>query len=162
MTRRAERVSGRRTVLLSLLGALFAWPTSATRVNAGSHAPRADLCYADLLPTLRLFIESYAMRRINHVYIARVRSDIGQVARYAHWVEGNSILLIEHFAGDPPFADQNQLDWLNRKARIYLKTDVVASKEEVGSSAYLVDRAWANRIRRACIETGHRVTVGKP
>jgi len=114
--------------------------------------------YAGQLATLREYVARYGKQSANTFYIAKARDDDGKKCLYAYWKEDNSILILEHFT---PSGEDAYYDWLHRKARVDLATDVVPTKADVGWSSFLTDRAWVNRIMRACMNTGERLVIHK-
>lgn len=53
------------------------------------------------------------------------------------------------------FAGENNLDLSSRN--LSLTEDVVPADSDVGSSTYLVSRAWVDELERLCEDHGHRV-----
>lgn len=123
-----------------------------------SHKPSID---KDMRQALQLFVTRYASHSKNaaqHIYIANVKIDSGETALYAYWKEDQSILIMHFFAQT---SEEQDLLWLHHKARIDLKTGVVATEEEMSGSNYLVTKAWAEHIVNTCLEHG-QLLVLKP
>ena len=156
----------RRAMLLRLAMAWLAITVSTVLAPLPCHAqeqPRS----APMVPTnpqafalLRLFVRHFGKAPLNHIYVAPVLNDDGDEYLYAYWKEGDSILLFEHFLRPVPDDPKSELFWLERKARIDLKTEVVETQDEIPlGSTYLVDRPWADRIIDACRTRGTEVVI---
>jgi hypothetical protein len=63
------------------------------------------------------------------------------------WAQGDRIL---DWGGEPKMVAPRETN---------LKTDVVASKEQIGGSTYLVTQEWVNRLREACACFGRTVFI---
>ena len=50
-------------------------------------------------------------------------------------------------------------DWFARNGRIDLKSGVVPTNEDIGSSSYLVSRPWVNAVIDDCKRRGHKLIV---
>ncbi|MFZ6871862.1 hypothetical protein ACO0LF_07355 [Undibacterium sp. Di27W] len=108
----------------------------------------------DMRAALQQFVMRYARHpksASQHIHIANVKMENGEMALYAYWKEDQSILLLQFF--EHP-SDEPGLSWLHHKARIDLKTGVVATEEQMNGSNYLVTRAWAQHIVHSCISLG--------
>ncbi|WP_170003086.1 hypothetical protein [Pseudopontixanthobacter vadosimaris] len=57
------------------------------------------------------------------------------------------------------FSGENNLDLSSRN--LSLTKDVVPTDSEVGSSTYLVSRAWVDELERLCKDHGHRVKAAR-
>ncbi len=57
------------------------------------------------------------------------------------------------------FSGENNLDLSSRN--LSLTKDVVPTDSEVGSSTYLVSRAWVDELERLCEDHGHRVKAAR-
>ncbi len=73
----------------------------------------------------------------------------GSLVAYVIWRGGGKLII---WYGGP-----DDFSW--RPGTIDLATDVVATKELVGTSTYLVDRPWVNNLERQCARHGRTVTV---
>ncbi len=116
--------------------------------------------YDEKIDALNGFIDRYGKRRVNRIFVAKVQNDDGNEHLYGFWKEDNSILLIGHFAryyGDDK--DQTDYEWIHRKARVDLRTEVVPKKEDIRGSTYLVDKPWADRIVNACLTKGRKIVI---
>ncbi|MFZ6746392.1 hypothetical protein ACO0LC_24435 [Undibacterium sp. JH2W] len=103
---------------------------------------------------LQQFVTRYARNTksaLQHIHIANVQMENGETGLYAYWKEDQSILILQFF--EYP-SDKPGLSWLHHKARIDLKTDVVATEEQMNGSTYLVTSAWAQHIVDSCIKQG--------
>jgi hypothetical protein len=108
----------------------------------------------EMRAALQQFVSHYAgnaKAKPQHIYIASVKTESGENALYAYWKEDQSILLMNFFT---QAVEEEGLSWLHHKARVDLKTDVVATEAEMSGSNYLVTRAWADNIIQACRERG--------
>ena len=135
---------------------------SVTLVCAGFitpvHGENPNVERDGYLDALTQFVRQNAKMKVNSVYVAWITNDDGQSSPYGYWKEDNSILLLRYFYGPQGSADYV---WLHRKARVDLATDVVATREEVGSSTYLVSQEWVDKIKNACLQEGKRHIIRK-
>ena len=155
------------SVYLACLLSMFAFtclPASAMDqprngvVEQSIPKPRID---KDMRLALQQFVTRYALHPKNasqHIHIANVKIDSGETAMYAYWKEDQSILIM-HFFAHP--SEEQGLLWLHHKARIDLKTGVVATEEEMSGSNYLVTKAWGQHVVNVCLEHG-QLLVLKP
>lgn len=147
----------RRVILITLMClASVSWCVGQSLGARRRSVSKSD--YAGKLATLREFVARYGDESVNTFYIAKAGDDDGRRYLYAYWKEDNSILILEHFT---PSGGDGFYDWLHRKARVNLATDVVPTKAEIGGSSFLTDRAWVDRIIRACRSTGERLVIRK-
>lgn len=108
----------------------------------------------EMRAALQQFVSHYAgnaKAKPQHIYIASVKTESGENALYAYWKEDQSILLMNFFT---QAVEEEGLSWLHHKARVDLKTGVVATEAEMSGSNYLVTRVWADNIIQACRERG--------
>ncbi|MBP6750698.1 MAG: hypothetical protein KA144_13750 [Xanthomonadaceae bacterium] len=114
---------------------------AATPVAAG------NACIAALLR--RIVEDDPAARGPQRLYVGlRTRENAADVVR-VYWPQAHAILLIDPAMAcgdDGALAPDLDLGWYRTKARIDLKTDVVATPEEIAGSTYLVDRAWVDAV----------------
>lgn len=142
-------------VFVGILMLLFLWLGLPMQAQEGPRVTRGEL--AAYMPALRQFVRQYGKASVNHIYIARVANYDGkrwEKPLYAYWKQDQSILLFEHFKIIGGDIGEIDLGWLHHKARIDLENDVVATREDVGSSTYLVDAKWANKIVNTCLNNG--------
>ena len=131
---------------------------TAQSSTSDSVVSKPDL--AGKVATLQEYVSRCGRNQINTFYIANLRNDDGKKYWYAYWREGQSILLFEHFAPvDPGSGGYISYEWLDRKARIDLRTEVVPTKEEIGGSSFLEDKPWVDRIVSGCIARGQRYVI---
>lgn len=114
--------------------------------------------YKEKLAGLQGLINIYAKKKINHVYVAKLKNDDGQYYLYGYWKEDVSIFLVDHFGEDLP---KSQYNWLHNKARIDLKKDVVKTEEEMRGSTYLTTKAWADDKIKGCLSNGKLLVINK-
>lgn len=103
---------------------------------------------------LQQFVNRYAGiagSQLQHIYIAEVKNENAENTLYACWKEDQSILIMNFFTNA---VEEEGLSWLHHKARIDLKTDVVATEAEMSGSNYLVTKVWADNIVNACLQGG--------
>lgn len=115
---------------------------------------QAVLVTREMRAALQQFVSHYAgnaKAKPQHIYIASIKTESGENTLYAYWKEDQSILLMNFFT---QAVEEEGLSWLHHKARVDLKTDVVATEAEMSGSNYLVTRAWADNIIQACRERG--------
>jgi hypothetical protein len=116
--------------------------------------PSGDPRFGDPAPSLRAFLAGRLPRRHppQHVCVVGYRSPDATLA-WVHWREGHRLILWEPgepWADDALLMSRRQLD---------LRTDVVATDDEIGGSTYLVTRAWVRAILADCARAGRRVVV---
>jgi hypothetical protein len=149
----------RDLIAISFLTALISLLTQAqTRNPYHPFASQAE--YDEKVDSLNGFIARFGKRRINRIFVAKVKNDDGKEYLYGYWEEDNSILFIDHFArfyGNGK--DTTDYEWLHRKARVDLRTGVVPTKEDIGASTFLVDKPWADRVVKACLTKGRKVLI---
>ena len=144
-------------IVLSVL--LLPTPTK-TQSRAGHYPFDSSKSYTQKLRVVRRFIQLYGRPGVHRVYIAKADGGDGHRYLYAYWREGRSMLILHHF--DPTFDGTKETTdywWLEYKARINLRTDVVPTEDDIAGSSYLVDKPWTDRIVRACVTTGRRITM---
>lgn len=79
----------------------------------------------------------------------------GQKTAWVYWREGQRLVLWE-----PAGPDFESKDTLTRSRRdLNLRRDVVATKREVGSSSYRIDRPWLNGLLADCRRRGQTFEV---
>lgn len=135
---------------------------TSTMCTAQNHKLASDIGesgYAEKIITLREFVARYAKQNVNTFFIGKAQDDDGKLYLYAFWKEDKSILILEHFHY---LGKNTDFGLLHRKARVDLKTDVVPTEEDIHGSTFLVDRAWANRIIKACVSKGTKIVILKP
>lgn len=101
------------------------------------------------------------------LYVSKVGTDRwGERFLRVYWQTDKSIVifLIEKLGCDESTrlddADaQLELEWLETKARIDLKKDVVPTSEDVGSSTYLVAKPWVNAVIDDCKKNGRKISL---
>ena len=147
--------------LLSVLVAILSISSLAKSQGRAVYDPFGSrINRQETLHVLRKFVHHYGSRRMNQILVARVDPGDGESSLYGYWREGNSILLLTHFT--PTFEagkETTDYGWLEHKARIDLHKDVVPTVQDVGWSTYLVDKAWADRIVKACVKGNRRVVI---
>ena len=113
--------------------------------------------FSGIVATLKELVAREGKVRRNTFFIADVRRGDGREYSYAYWKEDKSITIL-HL---PLEKESASYEWLYGKARIDLETDVVPTREDVGGSSFLVDRAWVNEILKECAG-GFKLSVVKP
>ena len=105
-------------------------------------------------------------RRTNRFCFVKQAADAGLTGGspsvWMIWLEGREVLNRGNgLGGDlPPGEEAEEFGRAEALAKsINLATDVVATPEDIAGSTYLVDRAWADRLTRACRQTGRTLTV---
>lgn len=80
-----------------------------------------------------------AQRKKGTFYFPKVASNWEKEgAPWVYWLEGNELILFEPYEEGSPHQEL-----IFSRRRLNLKKDVVETPDEVGTSTYLVDRAWA-------------------
>ncbi|MFZ6731251.1 hypothetical protein ACO0LG_04935 [Undibacterium sp. Ji42W] len=150
-----------RTLICLALSAHYLFAEAAQPDQSEQAAvSQAVIVTKEMRAALQQFVSHYAGNAKNkpqHIYIASVKTESGENTVYAYWKEDQSILIMNFFT---QVVEEDGLSWLHHKARIDLKTDVVATEAEMSGSNYLVTRAWAANIIKTCRERG-RVLVFK-
>lgn len=125
--------------------------------NSRSTPVRSHPNFSGIVATLKELVAREGKARRNTFFIADVRQEDGQDYSYAYWKQDKSIIIL-HL---PLEEESASYEWLYRKARVDLETDVVPTQEDVGGSSFLVDRAWVNKILKECA-SGFKLSVVKP
>lgn len=79
---------------------------------------------------------------------------------WVYWTEGNRILLWEPLPEGAGESVRNK-DLLMSRRSLRLDQDVAQTQEEVGTSTYLVTRAWVDELQAACAALGEKISVVK-
>jgi hypothetical protein len=79
----------------------------------------------------------------------------GERIAYVHWPRGNKLILWE--GGTDPVSRPQSIARSRRP--LDLRTDVVATPADIGSSTYLIDRAWVNQKIADCAKHGRHYRV---
>jgi len=145
-----------RACLLTLLTCICLQASAMDQVtNAEAvRLPQKPRIEKDMRLALQQFVNLYASppkNAVQHIHIATVETESGETALYGYWKEDQSILIMQFFTHP---SEEPGLLWLHHKARIDLKTGVVATEEEMSGSNYLVTRAWADHIVNTCLRQG--------
>lgn len=75
------------------------------------------------------------------------------------WITGARIYTFTNRPGGPREDPASEAAGLVNSNPVNLKTDVVATQDEVGTSTFLVTRAWADRIVDQCQRVGVTVRI---
>ena len=114
-------------------------------------------------PGIRKFLQGFAdscsEKDIDYFFLSPVSTQNGSDYCYAYWLTGNSIIIIDLPIGK--IEDPIGYLWYAGNARIDLATGVVPTREDVGSSTYLVDSTWVASILRDCLGSGIEVVIRK-
>ena len=89
----------------------------------------------------------------NHFCIIgyRIRREAQQTqVAYVHWREGSQLILWEPVVEGSPV--ENGLIYSRRQWD--LRTDVVATNQDINGSTYLISKPWLQRIRTDCAKKG--------
>ena len=122
-------------------------PGTAQSVRADKHPS-----FASIVTTMRTLVQLKKNRSgHNTVYISNVSTENGYEFAYAYWKEDKSITSLQLPLTLPVLLNSPTYYWLTTKARIDLVTDVVPTEKDIGGSSFLVDRPWANKIIRNCL-----------
>ncbi len=167
-----EWLSAGRTVLtfaaLLIGGAAGATQVAAQRAlpvpadSAFSKPASGHIASAD---TLKAFLGKLRQnRRENRFCFVQERLDAAQPAErdtiWMVWTTGARIYTLTNDPGGPREDPASEAAGLVNSNPVNLKTDVVATQDEVGTSTFLVTRAWADRIVDQCQRVG--ITVRMP
>jgi hypothetical protein len=114
--------------------------------NLKSTPVRSHRNFSGIVATLKELVAREGKLRRNTFFIADVRREDGRDYSYAYWKEDKSIIIL-HL---PLEKESASYEWLYGKARVDLETDVVPTREDIGGSSFLVDRAWVNKILKQC------------
>ncbi len=118
---------------------------------------KKNIGYKHLLDSLQRVVNSKAQTIDNHFFVAKY--PIGQSFTYMFWKEGRYLWMLD-IGGDDP-GHWRSVEFPSSGEFIQLDHDVVATPEEIGTSAYLVDQAWVNEKLYAAVIDGDLIVVQK-
>ncbi len=105
-----------------------------------------------ILETFRALVRFEGQKnKSNTIHVSKIIQDGDRKVAYACWEEDNSITILHLPLTLPLKKYSGQYYWLRSKARVDLKTGVVAKKEDIGGSSFLVDKDWVDDITRLCL-----------
>jgi hypothetical protein len=104
--------------------------------------------FSQPVQALQVLAASRGREPLNHFCIVGYNESSDRYA-WVYWREGNALILWEPNVNDPMYPS---LSWSRRY--LHLNKDVVNSMAEVGTSTYLVTRAWVNKVLRDCRKMG--------
>lgn len=158
---RVVSLPGRRFAHLLQIAVCLSWMGQAL---AQKQEPEPSLFsirqhsgYPEPGKSLELLVRTHGTRRTNHFCVIGRRVPGSFEHAWVHWKEGRALILWEP-TSDPSY--QRRLSGSRRY--LDLDRDVVASKEEIGGSNYLVTREWVNQITSQCDAHGDKFVVLKP
>jgi hypothetical protein len=110
---------------------------------------------------LQAIVDAEDVRGPQRLYLGpRERAGGGAFVR-VYWPQAHALLQID-WPASCAYADLHidaaVLGWYRTKARIDLDTEVVPTPDDIGSSTYLADRVWVNRVIAAC-KRGHLLVI---
>jgi hypothetical protein len=108
---------------------------------------------------LQVFVDERAGAGEHHFCIVGIEG-ASDWAAWVHWREGNRLILwepLDSYPGDPLLHH----DLLASRRSLDLAKDAVPDPEDVGTSTYLVTRAWAESVIDTCSRVGLKVAVEK-
>lgn len=140
------------TVVLAAL--LNATPTLATPPSVWSKIGN-DPSFQDWQAQIARMVAAGDNRTTNHVCVVgwRKKSETDLQQAYVIWPEQHRLITWMPSTEPNSLADETHL--------LDLKTDVVASEQEIGGSTYLVTRAWVANIERQCHRYGTELLFEK-
>lgn len=143
-----------KTLPFLVLMCLFAFPVTATeKTIAITKTPFADSFREKLAEVVR----EAGISGTSHFFATRYSEDDKRF--YLLWREGRAIWILDA-ASDTQYWEQLLLP--SGGSRIDLDKDVVETREDVGSSTYLVDRPWVNSVIAEAVLEGVLITVHNP
>ncbi|MFZ5636111.1 MAG: hypothetical protein ACOY82_05935 [Pseudomonadota bacterium] len=129
-----------------------------------AHSVRSHPHFRCVFKLLERVVEDAGVHAPQRLYVGPLeQSDSGALVR-VYWPQDNAILLVDWPAscGEEDLRiDDAALGWYRTKARIDLDTDVVPTPEDIGGSAYLVDRTWVDRVIADC-RAGELLVISSP
>ena len=168
------RPSARRQVfaialLLVSLGATAQVQVSAPRPSPATVAPAFSKPEADHIAstdTLKAFLgKQHKNQRANRFCFVQERMPADAVQPQEQdtiwmvWTTGARIYTYTNLPGGPRDDPASEGAGLVHSNPVNLKTDVVATQDQVGGSTFLVHRAWVDRIIHQCQRAGISVRV---
>ncbi len=146
-------------LLLSLSLSSFAGgaPPQEEKTNQPLLSIRDNIGYKHLLSGLQRVVNSKAKTQGNHFFVAKYPKD--KSFTYMFWKEGRSLWLLD-IGGDDP-GHWRSVEFPSSGEFIRLDHDVVATRDEVGTSAYLVDQAWVNDKLYSAVIDGDLIVIKK-
>jgi hypothetical protein len=159
---RSQSWTGFAKVVLTTLAVVFAGTALAeTDFNkpAGYFDTAADPNFGPATVPLRVMMAEAGVprRRADVFCIVGYRFSGGERIVYVHWPRENKLILWE--GGTDPVSRPQSIARSRRP--LDLRTDVVATPADIGSSTYLVDRAWVNQKIADCAKHGQQVRVAR-
>ena len=133
----------------------------AKKESLGVYPVQQHAQYEQVIDRLKAFVTRKGKQRRNHFYLSdvtkeRVTNVLGDTTindyTYAYWEENDAIIILSF-----PLADH---DWLERKAYIDLRRQVVPDGKYANLGCCLVEEDWARRIVHNC-KTGKRLVLQK-
>lgn len=118
---------------------------------------KENIGYKHLLDGLQRVVNSKGKTKENHFFVANYPAS--QSFTYMFWKEGRYLWLLD-IGGDDP-GHWRSVEFPSSGEFIQLDRDVVATPEEIGTSAYLVDQAWVNEKLYSAVIDGDLIIVKK-
>lgn len=134
-----------KVVLLAFV--MFAMPTPGAASASQWFSVRRDPLFADVRAQLQVLSDEDGRTPDNRFCVVGERVDGGKQA-YVHWLTRNRLILWEPQQGNPRAI-------AGSRRNLDLGRDVVTGNDVAGST-YMLTRASANRIIRACQKAGTR------
>ena len=100
---------------------------------------------------LRQLVLSKRGPQVNTFCIVGYQDSAGIKASWVHWAQGNALILWE--PGKPQSPLSHSRRYLN------LRTDVVASDDQLKGSTYLATRQWVGELQSTCDKVGDKYTI---
>jgi hypothetical protein len=122
------------------------------------------VCFMRLLQRI---IDRAGKTGTQHLYVSPVGHDDERKSEFVriYWPDDKSILIITFPIISCTRNEVNayfELSWYDTKGRINLETDVVPTRKDVGSSTYLVDKPWVDKIIQDCRKNGYLAVIQRP
>ena len=100
-----------------------------------------NIGYKHLVNELKKVVKRDEILGVNHFFVAKYPEN--QNITYMVWREGRHLWILNIDGGDNPYY-WTSVEFPKSGTYLNFDKDVVATKEEIGSSTYLVDQAWIN------------------
>ena len=140
----------RAGLVFFLLLPLWQTATAEEQKIAITETPAVAALEAKLLDVVR----DRGLSGTNHFFATRFSDADSQF--YLFWREGRAIWILD---GAADLVHWDQLLFPRAGAYVDLDSDVVETREDIGTSTYLVDRPWVDSIIAQAVTEGVLITV---
>jgi hypothetical protein len=146
---------GQRGRIVTLFAAPLLMAQGVAGPTMATFDPRTAPGFGDPAPALRTYLARAGAARGRPQHFCMIGyGDAASGHVEVHWIEGRRLIRWE---GSDPDYPADLIGWGRRD--YHIDRDPVRTDTEVGSSTYLVTRAWIDGILADCARRGVRLTV---